>query len=191
MKNIVRQLTIFFCCNNMLCVANDSKRGVDMENYRVLYDIKSLESLILRTFICDMTVQKEKREFFPTPTQVQIIEYIVNAKTDVYQKDLENILNLRRATVSGVLQTMEKNNLIKRISSNIDARAKKILLNDKAKELFLERKNKLEEIEMVVTKDISVSDLEIFSNVLKNMKNNINDYLLNQNDLVALKRGDK
>ena len=161
-----------------------------MKKYHVLYDIKSLETLIVRTFVNDMMVKNEKLKSFPTPTQVHIIEYIVDAKGDVYQKDLENVLNLRRATVSGVLQTMEKNNLIKRVPSNIDARVKKVILNSKTKELFLKHKYKMEETEKVVTKNIVESDLEIFSRVLDMMKQNINEYLLSQSELVAFKKGD-
>lgn len=161
-----------------------------MKKYRVLYDIKSLETLIVRTFINDVVPQCEKVKNFPTPTQMQIIEYIVDAKTDVYQKDLENVLNLRRATVSGVLQTMEKNCLIERVSSENDARVKKIILNPKTKALFLERKNQLEGLETLITKNIPGSSLEVFSNVLDMMKKNIHDYL-NQNTIVALKKGDK
>lgn len=160
-----------------------------MKKYRVLYDIKSLETLLVRTFISDMLVQKEKSKSFPTPTQMQIIEYIVDAKTDVYQKDLERVLNLRRATVSGVLHTMEKNHLLERVSSDSDARVKKIILNPKTRNLFLEHKNKLEEIENLVTKDISESNLEVFSNVLSSMKRNIYEYL-NQDTIVTLRKGD-
>ena len=66
----------------------------------------------------------------PTPTQMQIIEYILNhTSEDIYQRDLEDILNLRRATVSGVLHTMEKNNLIRRVTDNEDTRSKKILVS--------------------------------------------------------------
>lgn len=154
-----------------------------MKKYKVLYDIKSLEILIMRTFTRDMHLQCSKTKKFPTPTQMQIIEYIVNAKTDVYQKDLESVLNLRRATVSGVLQTMERNDLIKRDASDEDARVKKIILNPKTMESFLEHKNKMEEIEKVAIKNISNDDLEAFSHVLEMMKQNIKD-------LNTLKEGD-
>ena len=161
-----------------------------MKKYQVLYDIKSLETLIVRTFVNDMMVKNEKLKNFLTPTQVHIIEYIVDTKDDVYQKDLENVLNLRRATVSGVLQTMEKNQLIKRVPSNSDARVKKVILNPKTKELFLKHKHKMDETEKVVTKNIPESDLETFSHVLDMMKHNINEYLLSQSELVAFKKGD-
>ena len=141
-----------------------------MKEVRVLYQIKSLEKLILRCFSSD----SEMNKIPPTPTQMQIIEYILNNnKKDVYQKDLEEILNLRRATVSGVLQTMEKNELLKRVTNSSDARAKKIVLNDKTKKIFLKNKKKIEELEKLVTQNIKCEDLETFSKVINIMKENI------------------
>ena len=43
---------------------------------------------------------------------VKIIAYIFNKEGAIYQRDLEKDLNLRRATLSGILNTMEKNNLL-------------------------------------------------------------------------------
>ncbi len=81
-----------------------------MKEYKLLYQIKALEQLVARLFIySDMSDSL----FHITPTQMQIIKYILkHPKENTHQKDLENILSLRRTTVSGVLKTMEKNNLI-------------------------------------------------------------------------------
>ena len=58
-----------------------------------------------------------------------------------------------------------------------DARTKKIILNEKAKEMFLYNKQKLDNIEDVIVKDIDDSDLQVFFNVLDKMKQNfINNY---------------
>ena len=91
---------------------------------------------------------------------------------EIFQKDLEDVLNLRRATVSGVLQTMEKNNLIERVSCLTDARIKKIILNPKAEVMFKEKEKFMQEFETVVVRGISEEELKIFSNVLKKMKQN-------------------
>lgn len=150
-----------------------------MKDKKVLYQIKTLEKLIARSFCHDTRYcQLNVKKFYPTPTQMQIIEYILeHFDEDIYQKDLEDVLNLRRATVSGVLQTMEKNNLIKRVANVQDARTKKIILNEKAKEMFLYNKQKLDNIEDVIVKDIDDSDLQVFFNVLDKMKQNfINNY---------------
>lgn len=156
-----------------------------MDKSSVLYQIKSLENLIARNFInndkelCKREIEV-KKVTIPTSTQMQIIEYILkNIDKEVYQKDLEEILNLRRATVSGVLQTMEKNGLIERVTDDIDTRTKKIILNEKAKELFIKGQTKIKEIEKIAIKGIPEEELEIFSNVISKMKNNISEERVN------------
>ena len=77
----------------------------------ILYQIKTLGKLILRLFMEDREhIKKISGSTKPTRTQFIILSYLIeHSNEDVYQKDLENVLNLRRATVSGVLHTMEKN----------------------------------------------------------------------------------
>ena len=79
-----------------------------MKDVKVLYQIKSLEKAIMRFFIRDLDVKKLDNCCSIPPTQMQIIGYILeNKDKNIYQKDLEKVLNLTRATVSGVLATME------------------------------------------------------------------------------------
>ena len=144
-----------------------------MNDNKVLYEIKSLEKMLVRELIHNSDI-KDKENLLPTPTQCQIIEYILNNKNkDIYQKDLEKVLNLRRATVSGVLHTMEKNGLIKRVTDESDTRTKKIILNEKIPERFNEYSKKIKKIENNIIKDISDKDLEIFLKVISQMKESI------------------
>ena len=149
-----------------------------MKKNNLLYQIKSLEKMIVRNLLGDNEIKKREEQAnvmqLPTPTQMQIIEYILNhTSEDIYQRDLEDILNLRRATVSGVLHTMEKNNLIRRVTDNEDTRSKKILLNNKAKEIFLQNQKKMDKTEQTITQNIPKEDLEVFSRVIQMMKNNM------------------
>lgn len=113
----------------------------------------------------------------PTPTQIKIMDYIItHPNTEIYQKDLEAVLRLRRATVSGVLKTMEKHGLIKREVSSFDFRVKKIILNSNVNNKFMEIKEKLKELDEIVKKDISSEDLKQFNHILKKMQNNIINY---------------
>lgn len=145
-----------------------------MKEERMLYQIKSLEKMIFRALVQDKDSVEEISCNHLTPTQMQIMEYILEHKDkEIFQKDLEEILNLRRATVSGVLQTMEKNGLIERVSCLNDARIKRIILNFKAEKMFREKERKMQEFEHIVIKDIDKDELEVFSNVLKKMKENI------------------
>lgn len=147
-----------------------------MKEKKILYQIRLLEKMIFRNFIANVNDLECNGNYFskPTPTQMQIMEYIMkNQDKDIYQKDLEQVLKLRRATVSGVLQTMEKNNLIVRVTADKDTRTKKIILNEKTKEIFNSNKKKFEDIEDVIIKDIPESDIDTFLKVIELMKENI------------------
>lgn len=149
---------------------------------KVLYQIKNLDRIVFRCIFngssvgdCDIKTIK-----MPTQTQMHIIAYLIKHQNEeVYQKDLEEVLNLRRATVSGVLHTMEKNNLIKRITDDKDTRIKKIILDEKAYQIFKKNSRKIKKIEKEISKDISKDDMKIFFKVIDKMKNNLNEYATN------------
>ena len=146
---------------------------------RVLYQIKTLDKLIFRTLMGDVgfdekRIEEIKKNKVITPTQMYIISYILKSpEGEVEQKDLEKVLNLRRATVSGVLHTMEKIDLIVRITNELDTRKKKIRLNSKAEEIFCENRKNFEKLEKIVRRDIEEEDLEVFFRVVEKMKQNI------------------
>lgn len=143
-----------------------------MNRNKVLFEIKSLEKILVRYMFNDFNINS-----IPSPTQMQIMNYMFENNLDyVYQKDLENVLNLRRATVSGVLQTMEKNGLLKRVIDSDDTRVKKVILNPETMKKFAQRKEKLLILENLITKNISNSELETFYIVIDKMKNNIKEY---------------
>lgn len=149
-----------------------------MKERNILFQVKSLEKIILRRLVPDEIEKQnisdiEKR---PTPTQMQIIGYILkNMDKEVYQRDLEESLNLRRATISDVLQRMEKNGLVKREINSNDIRSKKILLTDKSKKFFEAGTNRMRELEKIAIKDITDEELQIFSNVINKMIENMNE----------------
>lgn len=162
-----------------------------MKDYGLLFRIKTLEKMIFRTFISNDNCEKIKKECIPTPTQMQILEYIIeNEEQEIYQRDLEKILNLRRATVSEVLKTMEKNHLVERVIDTMDARSKKIILNADAKELFQSKQRQIQQIEKIMLEGIEPKELEIFSNILDKMKENIKKQSLldNKKSKSCLKR---
>ena len=149
---------------------------VYMKEESILYEIKSLEKLIVRTFMLASKLDIKEIKNFPTPSQIQIIQYIVTSRKTVCQNELESVLNLRRATVSGILMTMEKNGMIKRVASKKDARTKEIILSEKVKENFLCHQREIEKMEHVLISGISNVDLNTFSNVLNCMKENVSAY---------------
>ncbi len=110
----------------------------------------------------------------PTITQARIMKYIFeNNSKDIYQKDLEKALNLRRATVSEVLATMERKGLITRSENPNDARSKKIELAQLDNNKKRQMKEQMQQLEQALTQDISKEELLTFSLVLRKMQNNI------------------
>lgn len=134
--------------------------------------IKDLEILIVRLLFNTVKIDKFRP---PTITQARIMDYIIENKEEVYQKDLEKALNLRRATVSEVLRTMEKKDLIKREKNKTDARSKKIILLKNSKNCHSKITNNITQLEEVLTQDITQEELEIFTTVLKKMQDNLKE----------------
>ncbi len=147
-----------------------------MEDARVLKKIKELESLTAqKLFSCNSDFRRNIESLpRPTPTQMRIMEYILSKNDqDIYQKDLEDVLGIKRATVSGVLQTMEKNGLIERVIDENDTRTKKIILKKETREIFEKQKKKFEIIEKELTKNISEDEIQTFFNIIDKMEKNL------------------
>lgn len=82
-------------------------------------------------------IDKEASQYGVTGVQARILGFIYHKsdKKDIFQKDIEEELDIRRSSVTSVLQLMEKNGHIKRISVSEDARLKKIVLTEKGLEI--------------------------------------------------------
>lgn len=72
----------------------------------------------------------------PTKTQTWVMSFLYeNRGRDIFQRDIQEQFGVRRSTVTGILQLMEKNGWITRQSVGEDARLKKIELTPQAVEL--------------------------------------------------------
>lgn len=143
----------------------------------VLYKIKDLDLRILRMFQSDGNRLYDRL----TPSQIRIIAYLCENKV-VYQKDIEKHFSLSRATISGILSTMERNNIISRCVSGTDLRSKQIVLNSDIKKIFDSRKVIIENIENIIVSGISKKDMDVFFSVVDKMNDNIDKYLGGCND---------
>lgn len=91
---------------------------------------------------------------------------------DVYQKDIEAEFKIRRSSVSSVLDTMEKNGYIRRVSVLADARLKKLVLTDKAKETAVSHRNSLTEFEAALESGLTEEEIQSFKTVLYKIVDN-------------------
>ena len=94
-------------------------------------------------------------------------------KRDVFQKDLEAVFEMRRSTASEILKLMEKNGLIIRTSMESDARLKKIVLTDKAKEFSSNIEREFANTEAKIVEGISDEEMRAFSATLDKIKANM------------------
>ncbi len=74
----------------------------------------------------------EKAGIEPTRMQCATLHYLRSHKDeDVFQKDLEAAFSISGATVTNILKVMEKEGLITRVSTEKDARLKKLEMTEK------------------------------------------------------------
>ncbi len=97
-----------------------------------------------------------------------------NIGKDIFQKDFEKQFSIRRSTASNLLKVMENNGLIKRISVPNDARLKKIILTDKAKEIHEKIILHTEEREKLLRNNLTEDEIKQFfyisDKIIKNLE---------------------
>lgn len=105
-----------------------------------------------------------------------IIGYLAsNTDHDVHQRELETELNIGKSTLTEVLNIMEKNDLVIRISSEKDARCKKIVLTEKSIRIDSEISQKIKATEEKLRKGITEEEIELFLKNIKKMIANISE----------------
>lgn len=95
---------------------------------------------------CILDVSKNVRYYFDLATsvngltsiQTRILGYLRRMEdqgNSAFQRDIEDVFRINRSSVTSVLQTLEKKELILRENVSGDARKKKLVLTEKAKML--------------------------------------------------------
>ena len=104
--------------------------------------------------------------------QFQVVKYLFDHEgEDVVQKDFEMALHVRKSTVSGILDTMEKNNIIVRLTSTTEGKIVKLSPTfEKQKQRMICEMRLLEER---IVEGISQEDFDVFYGVIEKMKENI------------------
>ncbi|MGB4660202.1 MAG: MarR family transcriptional regulator [Mobilitalea sp.] len=92
---------------------------------------------------------------------------------DLFQRDIETEFSIRRSTATGILQLMEKNELIIREAVSYDARLKKIILTPKAISLHEKIRNEIMNTEMELAKGLTEEEIQNFFATISKMKKNI------------------
>ena len=87
-----------------------------MDKMAMIYEINELDLFFFKA----MANRYKKLDI--TPVQSRIIMVIASKKDGMYQKEMEDFIPCNKSTLSAILNTMEKNELIKRIDSKIEGK---------------------------------------------------------------------
>lgn len=123
----------------------------------------------------DRKIGKSVAQYGITGIQAKIINFlfIESSKRDIFQKDIEERFNIRRSSVTSVLNLMEKNGYIERVCDLSDARYKKIILKEKGLELSSIVTQLIEEVENSLSDTLTAEEYDIFINLIDKLSNKI------------------
>ena len=92
-----------------------------------------------------------------TGVQAIMLKFINDKSREgkVYAKDIESEFDMRRATIAGILQLLEQNQLITRKAEGSDARLKEITITKKALEIINNVDSSIAQLEKRLEKNIN------------------------------------
>ena len=108
-------------------------------------------------------------------TQVRILNFVLVSYPDkeIYQKDIEEELNIRSASVSTLLKKMEAQDFIRREKVSCDDRLKKILPTRQTVEMKEQVERHVALLEKRLTAGVGEEELKVFFDVLEKMQENM------------------
>lgn len=107
-------------------------------------------------------------------SQVKVMRYLKQHHGEpITQKDIEQHLGLSRATVSGILKTMEKHDLIKREVHPMDTRLKTVELTPKASCRYEAAKEYFDTLQNQMIQGIDDQELSQFISTLHKISANL------------------
>ena len=113
-----------------------------------------------------------------TGANAWIIGYIsdkTDNNEDVFQKDLESCFEITRSTASKVVNLMVEKGLIERQSVPWDARLKKLVLTDRAREVNKLMVEDFTEVEKILAKGFSEQEMKQFFDYMHRMQKNMKE----------------
>ncbi len=143
-----------------------------MKKFRIGLEINKTTHFIKRAIDEKVIAQTDKSLTVP---QAQLIGFIANHEEEgsLCQKDIEKVLGLKRSSVSLMLNNMEKNGYVVRLSDQNDARVKKVVLTEKAMLMREKIEIIIDSVNEKLSAGISEEEIEAFFKILSKMRENL------------------
>lgn len=109
-----------------------------------------------------------------TLSQVVVLRYLIEHQSgEITQKDLEEYLNLKHSTVSGILKRMEKKGLLEVFVNPRDRRSRIIIPTTKAQEAFMVIQSHMDSMNQKITRGFTESEKKVLGQLLERVIQNI------------------
>lgn len=133
-------------------------------------EVRKLSHLIRRNLESRLT----PAEVGVTGMQRMVLQFLADhAGQDVYQRDIEAFFSIRRSTVTGILQLMEKNGLLVRQAVSSDARLKKLVLTPAGDALHRKTEADIQALERQALAGLTADEVEQFFSLLGKIQKNL------------------
>ena len=135
-----------------------------------------LHNLLRRQMAC-MTEKSENI----TGMQAMIVHHLImhEDQGDIFQKDLENVFQMRRSTATGILQLMEQHGIIRREPVEHDGRLKRLVLTEQARAMDKRIGERMEQMEQLLRQDITEDELKGWFAVCEKIRSNLEQHQCN------------
>ena len=140
-----------------------------MESVSLIHEIKKINGDIFR----GISNRYKEMNLDITPMHAKIIMAIYKSDTPLCQKDLEGPISCNKSTMSSIISTMEKNDLLTRKVSESDSRINYLVLTEKGLEIADFLKEDRAYTEAIISDGISDEEYTTFMNVIDKMRKNI------------------
>ncbi|MBL51336.1 MAG: hypothetical protein CMG57_05200 [Candidatus Marinimicrobia bacterium] len=91
----------------------------------------------------------------------------------ISQKNIADYCGKDKTSVTKIIDTLEKKNLVVRVSDQLDHRIKRIVLSNKGKKLFLDALPVMEQTRNELRTGINDQEIETLKNILTKIYNNL------------------
>lgn len=138
-------------------------------------EIRIGKEIVILSNKIQRAIGKETAQYNITSIQARIIGFIYreSCKRHIFQRDIEEEFDIRRSSVTSVLQLMEKNGYITRESVCEDARLKKLVLTEKGLKLQKRVHNSILKFEETLKAELSDDEMDTFINLIHRLSRTI------------------
>lgn len=140
-----------------------------MQNSSIMHKLKEVDLEIFKA----VSARYKNLGLDVTPVQSRIIMFLYDSEFSICQRDIEKFVSCNKSTMSAVLNTMEKNELIVRKGSSSDSRRKIIELTDKSKNVANILVNDRKKMSKILSAGITEEEYVIFTSILEKIKKNL------------------